>query len=214
MALSPRCYDWCGVPLPVPPGKSAYRIKGEFYRHLGATITRVDAKSGGALMKAFQRDGLHGFHMQPFVSSMLYDNLPLPRMVMCIAEVMGKDVVDVTKKMGRNAGEAQMKGVYKKFLDDMTVQSFGSELKKLLAFFYDYGTCDVTYGADGKSMNVVRGGIPLAVVEWWCLVSIPFLQVPLEAHGAKALDTKWKVTVTDPTATVPLGTATWDLRWS
>ena len=31
----------CGSPLPVPPGKSTYRIKGEFYRHLGATIAKL-----------------------------------------------------------------------------------------------------------------------------------------------------------------------------
>jgi hypothetical protein len=214
VALSPRCYDWCGSPLPVPPGKSTYRIKGEFYRHLGATITRVDGKSGGALLKAFARDGLTQFQRQPFVSSLLYDNLPLPRMVMCIAEVMGKDIVELTTKMGRTAGEAQMKGVYQQFLTEMNVKSFGTELKKLLSFFYDYGTVEVTYGADGKSMRLVRGGVPLAVIEWWCLVSVPFLQVPLEAHGAKGLDTKWKVDVTDAAATVPLGRATWDLKWS
>jgi hypothetical protein len=215
MAKSAHVYDWCDAPLPVPPGKSTFRIKGEFYRHLGATVAKVDGKSGGALMKVFAREGLEAFQAQPFLSGRLYDNLPLPRMVMCISEVMGKDVVALTSKMGRRAGEAQMKGVYQKLLTEITVASFGATFAKVLEFFYDYGQVTVTYpgGVDGKKMRVVREGVPLAVAEWWCLVSIPFLQVPLEVHGVQGLEAAWRV-IPDPTPRpIPLGTATWDVRW-
>lgn len=214
MVLSPRCYDWCGVPLPIPAGKSPYRIKGEFYRHLGVTIAKVDAKSGGALKKAFMRDGLDAFERQPFLSGSLYDNLPLPRMVMCLAEVMNRDVVELTTKMGRTAGEAQMKGVYQSLLKDMTIEAFGAEFEKLLRFFYDYGPVTVTHESGARALRVVRTEVPLAVIEWWCLVSIPFMQVALEANGMKGFEAKWKVNVTAATAAIPLGTATWDVTWT
>jgi hypothetical protein len=216
MTKSAYVYDWCDGPLPVPAGKSAYRIKGEFYRHLDVTIRKVDGKSGGALAKAFAREGLDAFQRQPFVSTALYDNLPLPRMVMCIAEVMGKDVGELTTKMGRRAGEAQQKGLYKDLMAEITVAKFDAAFAKVLGFYYDYGALQVTRpdGVDGKAMRVVREGVPLAVAEWWCLVSIPYLQVPLEARGVKGLTAVWKV-VPDPTPRpVPLGTATWDLRWT
>jgi hypothetical protein len=213
MAVSAHCYDHCQGPLPVPAGKSAFRIKGEFYRHLDQTITTVDGRSGGALLKAFKRDGIDAFQRQPFVSTAYYDNLPLPRMVMCLAEVMGKDVTALTTKMGAKAGEAQLKSKYAELIAGLSPQTFGEEFTKIIAFFYDYGPVAVTVGKDSKSLRVVRAGMPLAVTEWWSLVSIPFLRVPLEKNGAKDVDVKWATTITDARAQVPLGTVTWDVRW-
>lgn len=215
MTKSAHVYDFCDGPLPAPPGKSGFGIKGEFYRHLDVTITKVDGKSGGALTKAFAREGLAAFQQQPFVSSAYYDNLPLPRMVMCIAEVMGKDVAELTTKMGRRAGEAQQESKYGELLAGITLDTFGDAFAKVLGFYYDYGTVTVTRpdGGRGRTMRVAREGIPLAVAEWWCLVSIPFLQVPLAAHGVKGLTATWRIVPDATPRPVPLGTATWDVRW-
>lgn len=213
-AMSARAYAHCDGPLPVPAGKSAFRIKGEFYRHLDVTITRVNDKSGGALLKAFERDGLGAFQRQPFVSTAYYDNLPLPRMVMCIAEVMGKDVRELTSRMGALAGEAQLKGKYAERISGLSPATFATVFGDVIRFFYDYGPVEVTAGADARSLTMRRSGMPLAIIEWWSLVSIPFLQVPLAKNGARTVEITHAIEVTDAHAAVPLGAAVWSVRFS
>jgi hypothetical protein len=215
MAHSRHVYDFCDGPLPVPAGKSTYRIKGEFYRHLDVTITTVDKKSGGALMKALARDGLDAFQRQPFVSNAFYDNLPLPRIVMCIAEITGKDVRALTEKMGRTAGERQLKGIYADLIANVTPTTFADTFTKIISFFYDYGVVAVTPGSDGKSLRMRRAPMPLSVIEWWSLVSIPFLQVPMTRNGAPGVDITWRAEAAGAhgDGNVPLGAAVWEMRW-
>lgn len=205
-------YQHCERPLPVRAGSSSFGIRGEFYRHLGKTIAHVDEKSGGALMKALDRSGLVAFQRQPFVSSGFYDNLPLPRIVMCIAEVGDKDVATLTEKMGRVSAEAQLKGKYRDLVAGISVEEFGAAFSSVLSFYYNYGTLTVSR-AGASSLRVERGGVPLCVADWWSLVSAPFVQYALEHNGAKEVAIASRLVVVDEKAAVPMGAVTWDITF-
>src|SRR2546423_14170529 len=109
-------FAYCDQPLPVPPGTSPFHIKGEFYRQMADVVAYHDQKTDGALRRLLEERGLGEFAEQAFLSSAFYDVLPLPHIVMAIAETRGRDVHELTTRMGQAAVEAQMKGVYSRLL--------------------------------------------------------------------------------------------------
>lgn len=77
-----------------------------------------------------------------------------------------------------------MSGVYSRLLAPLTTTTFHRHFPGTTSFFYNYAPLTVTLAADGKSAELVRHDLPLAVAEWWCLVSAPFVKLPLEKNGA------------------------------
>jgi hypothetical protein len=206
-------YEHCERPLPVRAGTSSFGIRGEFYRHLGKTIAQVDDKSGGALLKLLEKNGLAAFQRQPFVSNNFYDNLPLPRIVMCIAEVTNKEVAPLTEKMGRVSAESQLKGKYKDVVAKLSAENFADAFSNVLGFYYNYGALKVSRGS-ASSLRVERGAIPLCVADWWSLVSVPFVTVALEQNGARDVTISSRIVVVDEKAAVPLGAVVWDIAFA
>jgi hypothetical protein len=111
------------------------------------------------------------------------------------------------------AGEAQLKGVYARHITDLSPETFGETFSRIIGFFYDYGPVTVTRSRDERSLQMKRAQMPLAVIEWWSLVSIPFLRVPLQKNGVDTVDITPSSVITDAHAPVPLGTAVWDVRF-
>ena len=207
-------YEHCRGPLPVPAGTSRFCIKGDFYRHMAETIVHLDAKTSGGLSALLAREGLRDFMTQQFLATSFYDNLPLPRLTMCIAEVTQRDVFALTTKMGESSAERSMSGVYNRLLAPLTTTTFHRHFPGVISFFYNYAPLTVTLAADGKSAELVRKDLPLAVAEWWCLVSVPFVKMPLEKNGAVGVDVKWRVAPSKAAGAVPLGDATWAVTWA
>jgi hypothetical protein len=208
----------CDGPLPVPPGKSPFHIKGEFYRQITATVAHYDQKTNGAVKTALDREGLTAFLAQKFLASSFYDVVPLPRIFILLAATLGKDVREFTTHLGKNAIELSMKGVYQSLFVRLSPQNFAERFAAIIPHVYDFAPAVVTRDADGSGGLMVRDGMPLYIAEWWSLVTIPFVEMPLLANGAKDLSVDWKV---EPRgmkdvpglAKIPLGKVTWKLRW-
>src|SRR5262249_12557673 len=113
----------CTGPLPCPPGKSPFRIKGDFYRQMNQTIDHFDQRTGGALRARLVREGLADFIGQRFLPSNYYDILPMPRFTMALAAVLGRDVHELTRRMGHSALESSTSGLYNSFLV-LSVENF------------------------------------------------------------------------------------------
>ena len=205
-------FAYCDQPLPQSPGTSEFHIKGEFYRQLAEVVAHHDQKVGGALLSVLEREGLAEFTSQQFLSSSLYDVLPLPRIVMAIAEVRGFDVHELTTRLGRAAVEGQMKGVYAGFLLRLTTENFVQRFDQVINHFYDFAPVSVT--GDGRGARLVRKGIPLCVAEWWSLVTVPFVQVPLGANGAREVKVEWRITPAGLLRGVAVGEVVWDVGWA
>jgi hypothetical protein len=205
-------FQYCDQPLPCPPGQSPFHIKGEFYRQQAEANSYHDRKSAGAVTRVLQREGLLEFASQPFLSSALYDVLPLPRIVMAIAEARERDVHQLASIMGQAAVQGQMTGVYARFLTRLSVQTFCQRFDQVIKHFYDFGPLTVTPAGSGAT--VVRTGVPLCIAEWWCLVTVPFVVVPLTATGARDVSVAWRVQPRGLDRGVAVGEVTWDVRWS
>jgi hypothetical protein len=204
-------FTYCDEPLPYPPGQSPFHIKGEFYRQQAASIAYHDGKSGGALTRILEREGLVEFALQPFLSSAMYDVLPLPRIVMAAAEARGRDVHEMTSGMGRAAVDGQMTGVYSRFLTRLTTANFCQRFDQVIGHFYDFGPVSLTPQPSGA--RLVRSGVPLCVAEWWSLVTVPFVVVPLTASGARDVAVEWRIKPAGTDRGVPVADVEWQVRW-
>jgi hypothetical protein len=205
-------FQYCDQPLPYPPGQSPFHIKGEFYRQQAESNAYYDRKSGGAVTRVLHREGLLAFASQPFLSSSLYDVLPLPRIVMAIAEARGRDVHELTSTMGRASVQGQMTGVYGRFLSRLSTATFCQRFDQVIKHFYDFGP--VTLAPQGSGATLVRTGVPLCIAEWWSLVTVPFVEVPLAASGARDVSVDWRLEPRGLDRGVAVGDVTWDVRWA
>jgi hypothetical protein len=204
-------FKYCDEPLPYPPGASPFHIKGEFYRQQAQSIAYHDGKSGGALTRVLQREALLEFARQPFLSSSMYDVLPLPRIVMAVAEARGRDLHEMTSGMGKAAVEGQMTGVYSRFLSRLTTANFCQRFDQVIHHFYDFGPVAITPA--GAGARVVRSGVPLCIAEWWSLVTVPFVVVPLTASGARDVTAEWRIQPRGLDRGVSVGDVEWDVSW-
>lgn len=202
---------YCEGSLPHPPGTSPFQIKGEFYRQMAPAVLHQDTKSGGEVTRVIEREGLASFWAQPFLSSVMYDALPLPRLVMAIAEARQRDVRQLTVKMGRASVEAQMTGVYANLLRPIAPHNFCGRFEQLIRHFYNFGPLKAT-PVDGGA-RVVREGVPLCMAEWWSLVTQAFAEVPLVAQGATDVTVEWRVAPSGSDRGVQCGAVIWDVRW-
>jgi hypothetical protein len=206
-------FAYCDQRLPHPPGASPFHIKGEFYRQLADTVAYHDEKSEGALARVLDREGLREFARQPFLSSALYDVLPLPRIVMAVAEARGRDVIELTGRMGQAAVEAQMKGVYSRFLTNLTPARFVQRFDQVINHFYDFAP--LTAAAEGPhGARIVRKGMPLCIAEWWAVVTIPFVKVPLERSGAREVVVEWRAAPAGVQQGTAVGEVVCDVKWA
>jgi hypothetical protein len=211
MATVTTRFLYCEGPLPQLPGSSPFLIKGEFYRQMAPSVLHHDTQTGGEVMRILAREGLTAFWEQPFLSSVMYDALPLPRVVMAIAEARQRDVRELTLRMGKAAVDQQMSGVYANLLRAIGPHNFCGRFEQLIKHFYNFGPLKAT-PVDGGA-RVVREGVPLCLAEWWCLVTRAFAEVPLVAQGATDVTLDWRVAPSGQDRGVHVGMIIWDVRW-
>lgn len=209
-----RAFAHCDRPLPCRPGESPFHIKGEFYRQLSTTIEVYDQRSKGAVRAAIARSELAQFLSQKFLSSSLYDVLPIPRVFMLLAEVLDRDVYELTSHLGKSAIEMSMSGVYESLFARLTPQNFADRFGTIIPHIYDHGAATVTRAPDGKGGSLVREGVPSCVAEWWCVVTVPFVEVPLAANGARDIEIEWKIDPRGTRGNIPLSRVSWKIHWA
>lgn len=211
-------FDHCDGPLPFAPGSSPFHIKGEFYRQMLPAIAHHDEKSQGAVTAIIEREGLREFASQPFLSSALYDVLPMPRLVMAVAEARRRDVYELTSGLGQLAIEGQMQGLYGRFLQKISSATFCQRFDQVIGQFYDFGPLTLTPverpGGSPAGARLVRRGMPLCVAEWWSLVTVPFAVVPLTASGARDVTVDWRIRAGAAVQGIAGCDVEWDVRWT
>jgi hypothetical protein len=208
-----RSFLHCETPLPCPAGTSPFHIKGEFWRQTAGVIAYHDSKTGGSVTRVLEREGIAEFATQSFLASTLYDVLPMPRVVMAVAEARGRDLRELTEKMGRASAESQMSGVYGNLLRAVTPDNFAARFGPTITYFYDFAPLT---GEDlpGGGARLFRDGVPLCVAEWWSIVTSQFAEAVLAAHGARRVQIDWRIEPTAVDRGVPCGSVSGEVRFS
>ena len=212
-AAAARSFLHCEGALPCPAGTSPYRIKGEFWRQMALVIEHNDGRTSGGVTRVLEREGIADYATQAFLASSLYDVLPMPRVVMAVAEARSRDLRELTAKMGRASAESQMSGVYGNLMRAVTPDNFAARFGSTITYFYDFAPLT---GEDlpGGGVRLFRDGVPLCVAEWWSIVTRQFVDVVLTGHGASRVTVEWRIAPTEVERGVPCGTVTGDVRWT
>lgn len=212
-AAGARRFLHCDGPLPCAAGESPFHIRGEFWRQMACVVAHHDQKTGGGVTRVLEREGAAGFAKQGFLPSSLYDVLPMPRVVMAVAEARARDLRELTAKMGRASAEAQMSGVYGNLLRAVTPDNFAARFGPTITYFYDFAPLS---GEDlpGGGVRLFRDGVPLCIAEWWSIVTGQFADVVLTGHGARSVTVEWEIDPTGVDRGVPCGTVSGDVRFT
>ena len=56
-----------------------------------------------------------------------------------------------------------------------------------------------------QGARLVRRGVPLCIAEWWSLVTVQFVVVPLTANGARDVGLEWRIEPTGVEQGVEVG---------
>lgn len=204
----------CVAPLPVAPGASPFRIKGEIYRNIQLSIEHLDKKSGGAVRRALEEAGLAAFAGQWFLASTYYDVLPMPRIMMAMAAGAGRDLFEFTRRLGEAGAKLQFEtGVYRRNLAGWDPDTFATRLSAFMGAVYDHGPLSITIGADGHEATIVRPQVPLCAAEWWCVATMPYITFPLESAGLRVVRSDWKFRPQGIEHGVPMSTLELRIGW-
>jgi len=212
-AAAARTFLHCADPLPCPAGTSPYRVKGEFWRQIAAAISHNDERTNGGVTRVLEREGIGEFATRFFLTSSLYDVLPMPRVVMAVAEARSRDLRELTAKMGRVSAESQMSGVYGTLLRAVTPENFAARFGSTITYFYNFVPL-TGENLPGGGVRLFCDGVPLCVAEWWSIVTGQFVDVVLTGHGARRVEVDWRIAATGVEGGVPCGTVTGEVRWT
>lgn len=200
----------CDSPLPMAPGTSPYRIKGEFYRHLSELLAHLDERSRSTVDRALQNDRLLLFARQEFLASRMYDCLPFPRIVMAASRVVNMHVHELVQRMGESSWERQRRGVYSGVIGTMTIDNLARRFPAAALHMYDFGP--VRAREEPGHVELTRD-VPACIAEWWCRITVPFVSGPLRANGARGLDVTFALGPPYLHAQIPFVRCRLDVRW-
>ena len=105
-----------------------------------------------------------------------------------------------------------MSGVYSRFLSRLSTENFCQRFDQVIRHFYDFGP--VTLAPAESGARLLRKGVPLCIAEWWSLVTVPFVVIPLTANGARDVTAEWRVEPRGQEHGVATGDVVWDVRWA
>ena len=212
-AAAARSFLHCEGALPCPAGTSPYRVKGEYWRQMATAISHHDGRTNGGVTRVLEREGIAEFATRSFLTPSLYDVLPMPRVVMAVAEARSRDLRELTAKMGRASAESQMSGVYGNLMRAVTPDNFAARFGSTITYFYDFAPLT---GEDlpGGGARLFCDGVPLCVAEWWSIVTGQFVEVVLTGQGARRVEVDWRIAPAGVDRGVPCGTVTGDVRWT
>ncbi len=189
-------------------------MKGEFYRHLKDTVRILDEKTGGGVGRNLAKGEVAVFMQQEFLAATLYDILPIPFVTTAIADAIGREVHEFTARLGKSSLDIELRGVYKSMVGPMSAENFHTRFPAIMTQFYDHGPMTVQRHAGGKRASLQRRDMPLCVCDWWSLISLPYLQIPLQNNGAKNVQIVWRTEVAGSEREgVRLGHVHWDIVW-
>ena len=129
---------------------------------------------------------LRDFAGQSFLAASWYDAMPMPELDAVAAKLCGREFNRFVRESARVQAAGEFRGVYRAFLTLLAPATVATYLPRLSAQYYDFGEVRVRR-ASPHSVDVVRAGLPRALVGYLTLVGEPYLATALELSGARCV---------------------------
>ncbi len=170
--------------MPIPPGASAFRVRGEIYRN---SIDYLGSIVPGGIDGIFQE--LHDSRLRIFLSKQFlpaswYDALPLQWQMTAAARASGKPFTQVARDAMRAQAKRDVNVPHRLLWKLDSVEQVITRLPRLSTEYFDFIKSTSTLRAPGHATLICRG-VPGVIVPWYCAAMDGFLSVALESVGGK-----------------------------
>ncbi|XXY51412.1 hypothetical protein WME91_09740 [Sorangium sp. So ce269] len=188
-AALPRVH---GVPrLPVPPGQSAFRMKGSLYANLLLRVAREVPDGAARLRAALPDPALVRFIDQIFLSSAWYDALPMVPLLATSAHLKGISFEQETSHAARLRVTEDINGVYRLIFRLASPDLVAPRLSRAFGKYLDFGRAESTTARPGE-VTITARGMPEFLASWYVQASGAFFRVALELSGARDATVAWQ----------------------
>lgn len=169
--------------IPIAPGTSPFRMKGDSYN---AAMLFLNSRVPGGFpaVVAQMSPELQAFFKQSFRPSDWYDVVPNPYMHTIAAKLRGIAFREHILDNGSWHADHAMRGPLRALLRVLSHESVALWLPRISATYHDFGKCETKPIGAGK-IRGVRTGMPRPLVPWYTVLSSAFCEKALMLGGAK-----------------------------
>ena len=164
---------------------SKFHARGLVY--LGARSYYEAQVPGGALaVTKLLEPELADFFSQLFLSSSMYDALPILRISATAAQLVGVPQTEFVRRNAAWLAERDLRGVFKFVLNALPAEMVATRLPRLALKYFDFGEASAHMEAERTCIAQQRG-IPAEMAPWFRACVQGFVPVALSTAGAKTV---------------------------
>lgn len=180
------------VPLPCPPGESAFHIKGVVLNGLLEYIEK-NVHGGAEAAREHVRDpAIRTFLEQTFLAGGWYDFLPVLHFLGATAQAANLSAEDFIAAHAKWQAERDVHGIYRVLLKVSSPEAVGKRLPNAYARYFDFGRVE-TLSLSRTASEVLVSGLPTILLDWY-KVSVGAAAVAmLELAGARGVTSHYLV---------------------
>jgi hypothetical protein len=168
--------------IPIAPGTSPFRMKGDSY-NAAMLFLNSRVRGGFPAVVAAMSPDMAAFFKQTFRPSEWYDVVPNPYMHTIAARLRGIPFRAHIQDNGSWHAEHAMRGPLGAVLRVLSNDSVALWLPRISSRYHDFGKCDTKPIAPGK-VRGSRTGMPRSLVPWYTALSAAFCEKALNIGGA------------------------------
>jgi serine/threonine protein kinase len=208
-------------PLPVPPGRSPFQIKGNTYR---GVVARAQALPRGldGLCEKIADPEVRYFLRQPFLASGLYDLLPILPITVAFAEVLGIPLDELVRSGTTAQASYDARTIFRTVIEVRPIDEIPERLARIGARFYDSGAYSkenralpLSGSRTGKNeVTLLHVGMPSYVLPWYEPMIAAYTTAIAEFVSGRSVEgTTFEVTARAKNGPFPVVTSTLRVRF-
>lgn len=199
--------------VPVPPGTSAFRVKGHGLRARMDVYDRIVPGGRQAVLAAIEDRAVREYLSGPILAASWYDLFAHAALDIAAADVLGMPAWQSVARASGLQAENDAAGIYRVLLKLVSPQMLVSKLGKISSQYFDHGGIDVQK-VDSRHARMTRTGIANQLYWWWGGILEGYVHALFRLSGAKNPTSHAGVLESDaPDDPLGIGRFVVDVRW-
>jgi hypothetical protein len=199
--------------LPLPPGQSAFRVKGHGLRARMAVYDRIVLGGRKAVIAAIDDPAVREYLGQPILAASWYDLFAHAALDISAADLRKMAPWESVASASALQAEADASGIYALLLKVVSPHMLVRKLGAISSQYFDHGSVEVER-IDDHAARMIRQGIPNQLYWWWGGILDGYVHALFRLSGAKNVTFHCGALKTDkPEDPLGIGSFAIDVRW-
>jgi hypothetical protein len=198
---------------PLPPGASAFRVKGHGLRARRAVYDRLIPGGRQAVLAAIDDAKVRAYLSGPILASGWYDLFAHAELDLAAADLRKMPAWDSVASASALQAQADARGIYAVLLKVVSPHMLVRKLGAISSQYFDHGSVEVERLED-KAARLTRSGIANQLYWWWGGILDGYVSALFKLAGARNTTAYCGALKTDaPSDPLGLGSFAVDIRW-